>query len=119
MKKLLLCCAVFFAGCVQEQHKNLRPLVSVVGGYVATKKTADTDNPPAPGECKQCRGTGRLGDGTVSVECPVCGGDGTIEAGEEPLEHKPVAVELSELPAKTSRPTMQCKDGRCSVVTRR
>lgn len=33
---------------------------------------------PAPvgDTCSNCDGTGRLGDGTVSVECPVCEGTG-------------------------------------------
>src|SRR5690606_15395980 len=34
---------------------------------------------PAPGICTNCNGKGRLGDGTVSVPCPVCGGDGRTD----------------------------------------
>src|SRR5262245_50984988 len=40
---------------------------------------------PAPaGICSNCNGTGRLGDGTISVPCPVCGGDGRIESQQGP-----------------------------------
>ena len=31
---------------------------------------------PSSDICENCSGTGRLGDGTVSVECPVCKGTG-------------------------------------------
>ena len=31
---------------------------------------------PSNDICENCAGTGRLGDGTVSVECPVCDGTG-------------------------------------------
>ena len=31
---------------------------------------------PASDICENCSGTGRLGDGVVSVECPVCDGTG-------------------------------------------
>ena len=31
---------------------------------------------PSSDTCENCGGTGRLGDGTVSVECPVCEGTG-------------------------------------------
>lgn len=31
---------------------------------------------PSSDICENCAGTGRLGDGTVSVECPVCDGTG-------------------------------------------
>lgn len=36
---------------------------------------------PSPGSiCENCNGTGRLGDGTVSVDCPECI-DGRVQAG--------------------------------------
>jgi len=31
---------------------------------------------PLGDQCENCHGTGRLGDGTVSVTCPVCNGTG-------------------------------------------
>lgn len=44
---------------------------------------------PSGDKCENCRGTGKLGDGTVSVTCPVCGGTGkrSQESAVEPDEH--------------------------------
>lgn len=40
---------------------------------------------PKPGDtCPACRGTGKLGDGTVSVTCQPCGGTGKVKAKDEP-----------------------------------
>ena len=41
------------------------------GAAVLTPPTA-----PSSDICENCSGTGKLGDGTVSVECPVCKGTG-------------------------------------------
>lgn len=35
---------------------------------------------PASDVCENCNGTGKLGDGTVSVTCPVCDGTGKVKA---------------------------------------
>lgn len=40
---------------------------------------------PAPGLCENCGGRGRLGDGTISVPCPVCGGDGRTDNSKPSL----------------------------------
>jgi RecJ-like exonuclease len=32
--------------------------------------------PPANAVCENCRGTGKIGDGRVVYDCPICGGDG-------------------------------------------
>jgi predicted RNA-binding Zn-ribbon protein involved in translation (DUF1610 family) len=32
--------------------------------------------------CENCRGTGKIGDGRVIYDCPVCGGDGKAECKE-------------------------------------
>lgn len=33
--------------------------------------------PPKPGDkCDNCEGTGKIGDGRVSVKCPICDGTG-------------------------------------------
>lgn len=32
--------------------------------------------PPKPAVCENCNGTGKVGDGRVSVVCPVCRGSG-------------------------------------------
>ena len=43
---------------------------------------------PSSDICENCSGTGRLGDGTVSVECPVCEGTGKpVKPGEAHVSH--------------------------------
>lgn len=31
---------------------------------------------PASEECENCHGSGKIGDGRISVVCPICGGTG-------------------------------------------
>lgn len=50
---------------------------------------------PAPNDiCDNCGGTGKLGDGTVSVTCPVCDGTGKKTTSPPPpaAQHIPAAV---------------------------
>lgn len=50
--------------------------------------------PPAPapaGECENCNGTGKIGDGRIVLKCPVC--DGSGKAAESVL-HPTVFVPL-------------------------
>ncbi len=46
---------------------------AVAGASVLSPRTTPI---PDNDECENCGGTGRLGDGTVSVVCPVCEGTG-------------------------------------------
>lgn len=39
----------------------------------------DPDDKPSLGKCRQCNGTGKVGDGTVFTSCVPCGGDGRID----------------------------------------
>ena len=50
--------------------------------------------PPRPEVCENCNGTGKVGDGRVSVTCPVCKGTG-----------KPVKSVL----------VPNCPDGKCKL----
>ena len=47
-------------------------VVEATAGTVVLK----AHNSPSNDTCENCSGTGRLGDGTVSVVCPVCEGTG-------------------------------------------
>lgn len=85
--------------------------------------------PPTPvpsGKCENCGGTGKVGDGTVSVPCAVCDGDGytgfsldlppfpaaesppaTIEAPSPPASQEPVA--------RRNSASLSCASGSCGV----
>lgn len=111
------------------------PMIAVSLG-IAASDTSPTPapTPPAPsGQCTNCNGTGRLGDGTVSVPCPVCGGDGKIESTADeivPSLPKPVSVVVPTeddpyvKPPRVTLPTSNppltnaeelCTDGSCAV----
>lgn len=54
-------------------------LYSRAGVAVYAEGTLPPTPSPAPsGKCETCNGTGRVGDGRVSVECLDCGGDGVV-----------------------------------------
>lgn len=86
---LLFCSPVIYAGCNGPRLDvpapgTYSPLVAVSLG-VAASETNPAPSPtpnPTPGKCENCNGTGKLGDGTVSVPCPVCGGDGRTDQHE-------------------------------------
>lgn len=100
---LIMASPVLYCGCggtrldVPEPG-TYSPLIAVSLGITASESNpSPAPNPtPAPsGKCENCNGTGRLGDGTVSVPCPVCGGDGKIESTADeivPSLPKPASV---------------------------
>lgn len=67
--------------------------------------TPKPPEPPSPGDvCDNCRGTGKLGDGVVSVTCPVCNGTGK-RTTDEPKEDQSTGDEEAEKPsAPTDQP---------------
>lgn len=112
-------------GCSTEAPQNLQPVVAVYGCYTMMATPVSPDD-SRPGQCENCSGTGKVGDGRVMVDCPVCGGDGTIEADEVPVTH-PMTVPLDAIPAapppkatKTVSPPrsvrIECRDGSCRIV---
>lgn len=86
--------AVLFAitaGCSEKD--DLQPFVAVAGAY----SLLDVEPKPKPDVCENCGGTGVVGDGRVSVPCPVC---------------RPGAVASPKQPS--------CENGKCPTpVTRR
>ena len=110
------------AGCGQPQPQNLQPVVAVYGCYTMLSSPVSPDA-PVDGRCENCSGTGKVGDFRVMVDCPVCGGDGVIDPGEEPVDHEPMAVSLDKLPLASppatttnrSQSRVACPDGRCNI----
>jgi len=55
--------------------------------------------PPAPtpdaGECSNCNGTGKIGDGKIVMPCGECGGDG-VKGAEKSVLHPAAFVPCKE-----------------------
>jgi hypothetical protein len=79
----------FTVGCSDKQ--DLQPFVAVAGAY----SLLDVEPKPAPKPdvCENCGGTGVVGDGRVSVPCPVC----------RPSATKPPACEGGKCPTPVTR----------------
>lgn len=65
--------AVLVVGCSQAAPRDLRPFVAVAAKYSLMEETQPQ---PDSDVCRNCRGTGKVGDGKVSVTCPACDGTG-------------------------------------------
>ena len=74
---------------------------SVLGVQVLKSEVA----PDTSDICDNCSGTGKVGDGTVFVECPVC--DGTGKKKKEGTKKKDKEV-LSTSSATTFRTCVNC-----------
>jgi hypothetical protein len=93
MYKCILVLAALLCGC-SSATEDLRPFVAVAGRY---SLMAQAKPVPAPStDCMNCRGTGKVGDGTVMSKCPVCNGTGKVTSSPAP-----------------------CKDGKCPPNTSR
>lgn len=88
---LLLMIAVF-AGCQSDEVASCAPETFEGWSYVMAG-VATMDNQPIPDEqdepssdvCSTCNGTGRVGDGRVSVVCQDCAGDGKAGQSKSPV----------------------------------
>ena len=74
-------------------------------------------------ECSSCGGTGKVGDGVVSVTCQACDGTGVTQ--EETIEHSEIKIPLvpgveetnqqkSDVKKSVLVPKYNCKDGKCT-----
>lgn len=78
MKSALLFLLLVATGCTPDVPPlgSYAPAISVALGLAAQPGPVPAPKPepgPKPGsKCENCSGTGRLGDGRVSVDCPVC-----------------------------------------------
>lgn len=81
-------------GCTPEV-RNYKPLIAASVGVcdlahldpVDPKPKPEPEPGPEPSPlCDNCNGTGKLGDGTIEVDCPVCGGDGYLSEVERAVK---------------------------------
>ena len=61
-------------------------VIEASAGAVVSSAPLDTvpDTVPEGDTCENCNGSGKVGDGTVFVICPVCDGTGKIGSTQEP-----------------------------------
>ena len=84
--KAICCLALLVTGCRPASPPppppDLRPWIAVTGVYaLMSPSPAPLPPAPAPGApCENCRGTGKVGDGTVFTTCTVCNGTGVTPA---------------------------------------
>ncbi len=76
--------AVFFAclavGC-SDTHATTswRPRAAAIAGYAIAIDVTHEPIQPLGGQCPDCSGTGRLGDGVIVIECGRCDGTGKLD----------------------------------------
>ena len=78
---LLLLLALFPRSCYGWTDHEWVGVIEAVAGTVVLKAGAA----PSSDVCDNCGGTGKLGDGTVSVKCPICDGTGKPTAPTKTL----------------------------------
>jgi hypothetical protein len=110
LSKAICCLAILVTGCrpASPPPPDLRPWIAVTGVY-ALMAPAIAPLPPAPAPgapCENCRGTGKVGDGTVFETCSVCGGTGVTpsKAPAAPLPPVPTAGVSVDPPARSAAP---------------
>lgn len=74
MRWISLLLIAFVAGCERPpEASQYIPTLSVLAAYaVGTDGNPEPVDPTPSDVCQNCNGTGKLGDGTVFVDCPMC-----------------------------------------------
>jgi hypothetical protein len=150
LSRTLVCLALLATGCRPSSPPppDLRPWIAVTGVYaLMAPAIAPLPPSPAPGAaCENCRGTGKVGDGTSFEICSVCGGTGvtpekapaaplppvpTVGVSVEPQDRSaapvasgsitrglPVPAVLPAASGEAAGPTFKivCEDGVCRRV---
>ena len=105
---LLLLPVLFPLSCYGWTGREWLGVVEAVAGTVVLRPPSL----PSSDTCENCGGTGELGDGVVSVECPVCEGTGKpVQPGKYqstqqdcPSCHSPVKINSNLIPPGKDAP---------------
>jgi len=89
---------IAICGCTPQAPPDYTPELCAACGVAAIVGAPQPPPGPDTEECTNCGGTGKLGAGTVEVDCPVCGGDGILSAAVPSTPSAPVS------PATTGTP---------------
>ena len=78
MTRWLACMLVAVGGCVASvpSDDSLTADIACETARLVVQLRQETPPAPASGECTNCGGTGKLGDGRIEVKCPACDGTG-------------------------------------------
>lgn len=78
MTRWLVCMLVAIGGCVASlpADNSLTADIACEAARLVVQLRQETAPAPASGECTNCGGTGKLGDGRIEVKCPACDGTG-------------------------------------------
>lgn len=91
------------SGSAAVSHNDVEGYLYSRAGVAIMQPDGESPKPAPSGKCETCNGTGRVGDGRVSVQCQDCGGDGIVSTGSP---NSFVAVQ-----------DVVCEDGVCRVVS--
>lgn len=84
MKTLIAILSLCGFACAAEDY---RPVICTQLALASLDVTPTPPTPPTPepsGICSNCKGKGKVGDGTVMIDCIVCGGDGRVDTADCP-----------------------------------
>lgn len=78
MTRWLVCMLVAIGGCVASlpADDSLTADIACEAARMVVQLRNEPAPAPASGECANCGGTGKLGDGRIEVKCPACDGTG-------------------------------------------
>ena len=114
IRRLLLVSCLAVAGCVPVNPPTPQPSgpdyhARGLWSWTLAEQVGNAPSPtptpqPIDDICPNCKGRGKLGDGVVSVTCPVCGGTGKRVTDEPEIEEEPEDDEPVEEKPDSSKP---------------
>lgn len=80
MNRWLVCFAVVMVGCVatlpDDDSVTADFACETARAVVQMRQSMPPSPAPNAGECENCNGTGKIGDGRIVLTCPACRGTG-------------------------------------------
>jgi DnaJ-class molecular chaperone len=76
--RYLLCLLIAVIGCVASlpDDHGVSADMACETARMVTQLRQEIAPTPASDKCENCNGTGKIGDGRIVLECPVCKGTG-------------------------------------------
>lgn len=74
--------SALLCGCGSTDYMAGKAIAAHAVAYAVMQPDGETPQPAPADACANCNGTGKLGDGTVGVTCPVCDGTGKASTAQ-------------------------------------